>query len=259
MFVDADGCRINVEVEGPERAPALIFSNSLGTDLTMWDDQAKAFAKDFRVIRYDQRGHGKSDAPPGPYAMDRFGRDALAVMDGLELKRADFCGISMGGMTGMWIARHAPERLRRLVLANTAAKSATALSWNTRIATVVSKGLTAIADMALGIWFTEGFRARAPQTISRMRETLVSLSPQGYVACCAGIRDMDQRWGIAAIKTPTFIIAGKHDKSTTLGDAELINKRIAGSELTVLDAAHISNVEQPAAFTKAVAKFLQKD
>jgi 3-oxoadipate enol-lactonase len=254
----ADGCQLHVEIEGPERAPVLMFSNSLGTDLHMWDEQAGAFAKNYRVVRYDQRGHGKSGAPPGPYSLDRLGQDVLVILNSLGAQRVHFCGISMGGMTGMWLARKTPDRLDKLVLANTAAKSMTPDAWNTRINLVRTNGIAGVADTVLGVWFSKEFHQRAPKTIARMREMMISHKPQGYVACCAAIRDMDQRWDIAAIKTPTLVIAGRHDPATTLKDSELIVSRIAGAELKVLEAAHISNIEKAAEFNDTVDKFLQK-
>jgi 3-oxoadipate enol-lactonase len=235
-----------------------MFSNSLGTNLHMWDDQAKALSKHFRVIRYDQRGHGKSAAPEGPYSIERLGRDVLAILNALEIKQTHFCGLSMGGMTGMWLARHAPDRFDKLVLSNTAPKSQTPDSWNTRIRTVLTKGIGAVADTVLGIWFTKEFRERAPQTIARMREMMVSNNSKGYCGCCSAIRDMDQRWFVSEIKLPTLIIAGKQDNATPLSASEFLASRIAGARLISLDAGHISNVEQKDAYTAALEKFLLK-
>ncbi|HEY7457650.1 MAG TPA: 3-oxoadipate enol-lactonase [Xanthobacteraceae bacterium] len=256
--IDANGMAINVEIEGRSDAPSLMFSNSLGTNLHMWDDQAKALSKHFRVIRYDQRGHGKSAAPEGPYSIERLGRDVLAILNALEIKQTHFCGLSMGGMTGMWLARHAPDRFDKLVLSNTAPKSQTPDSWNTRIRTVLTKGIGAVADAVLGIWFTKEFRERAPQTIARMREMMVSNNSKGYCGCCSAIRDMDQRWFVSEIKLPTLIIAGKQDNATPLSASEFLASRIAGARLVSLDAGHISNVEQKDAYTAALEKFLLK-
>lgn len=254
--IDADGTPINVSVEGKADAPVLMFSNSLGTDLHMWDYQAKHFANNYRVIRYDQRGHGKSGAPEGPYSIERLGRDVLAILNALEIPRANFCGLSMGGMTGMWLARSAPERFDKMIFSNTAPKSQTPDSWNTRIAGVRAKGLEGIADAVLGIWFTKDFREKSPDVVAQMRKMMISHAPTGYIGCCAAIRDMDQRWAIGDIKIPSLIIAGRSDNATPLKDSEFMASRIAGSELVVLDAGHISNVEQSAAFTAALEKFL---
>jgi 3-oxoadipate enol-lactonase len=256
--IDADGASLNVTIEGKADAPPLMFSNSLGTNLHMWDAQAQAMAKHFRVIRYDQRGHGKSAAPAGAYSIERLGRDVLAVLNALEIPRVHFCGLSMGGMTGMWLGRFAPERIDKLVLANTGPKSLSPDGWNARIKAVLSKGIAGIADNILGIWFTKDFREKDAAAIARMRAMLVATDPQGYVGCCAAVRDMDQRWGIADIGRPTLIIAGKDDGATPLAQSEFMARRIAGAELTVLKAAHISNVEQAAPFTAALEKFLVK-
>jgi 3-oxoadipate enol-lactonase len=256
--IDADGTPINIEIAGPADAPPLMLSNSLGTDLHMWDEQAAALKERFRLIRYDTRGHGKSGAPAGPYSMERLGRDVLKVLSALGILRVHWCGLSMGGMTGMWLARHAPECIDRLVLANTAAKSANPDMWNMRIRAVNAKGMAAIADTVVGIWFTKDFRERAPDRVAPIRETLAGTAPIGYVGCCTAIRDMDQRWGIADIKAKTLVIAGKQDNATPVSASELIVSRIKGAKLKLLDAAHISNIEQSSAFTDAVEKFLLK-
>ncbi len=256
--IDADGTPIHVEIEGKADAPVLMFSNSLGTDLHMWDDQAAHFAKNYRVLRYDQRGHGQSGAPEGPYSIERLGKDVLAVLEALEIQRVHYCGLSMGGMTGMWLARNAPDRFEKMIFANTAPKSQTPDSWNMRIAGVKSKGIEGVADPVLNVWFTKEFREKKPDVIARMRKMMISHNPVGYVGCCAAIRDMDQRWAISEIKLPSLIIAGRGDNATPLKDSEFMATRIAGSELVALDAGHISNVEQSAAFTAAVDKFLAR-
>jgi 3-oxoadipate enol-lactonase len=224
----------------------------------MWDAQAAAMVKHFRVVRYDQRGHGRSGAPAGPYSIERLARDVVAILNALEISRAHYCGLSMGGMTGLWLGRFAPDRIDKLVLANSAAKSLIPDSWNSRIRTVLAKGIDAIADTVLGIWFTKEFRERETKTTARMREMMVANSPVGYVGCCAAIRDMDQRWGIADIKTPTLIVAGEDDKATPLSASEFMKSRISGAQLVALKSGHISSVEQPAAFTTALEKFLLK-
>jgi 3-oxoadipate enol-lactonase len=255
--IDADGTPINVLVEGKSDASVLMFSNSLGTNLHIWDEQAKALSKNFRVVRYDQRGHGKSGAPAGPYSIERLGRDVIAILNALDIPRAHFCGLSMGGMTGMWLGRFAAERIDKLILSNTGPKSTNPDSWNARVRTVLAKGTEAVADPVLNIWFTKDFHARAPQAIAEMRRMMVATDVQGYVGCCAAIRDMDQRWGIADIDRPTLIIAGRKDNATPYKDSEFMASRIKGSQLVGLDAAHISNIEQPAAYAAALEKFLK--
>jgi 3-oxoadipate enol-lactonase len=254
--IDADGCPIHVEVEGPDKAPALVFSNSLGTNLHMWDEQAKHLSKKFRVVRYDQRGHGKSGTPKAPYTLERLGKDVLAILDGLKIERAHFCGLSMGGFTGMWLGRIAPKRVNKLILSNTAAKIGDPIIWNGRIQTVLEKGMSAVVDGVLDRWFTKTFREKAVPTVDRIRAMLLTTPPHGYAGCCAAIRDMDQRWDIGAIGLPTLIIAGAHDPATTVKDAELIAGRIKGSKFVKLDAAHLSNIEQSKQYMDTIEKFL---
>jgi len=251
-----DGCPIHVEVTGPENAPALMLSNSLGTNLHMWDDQADAFAKRFRLIRYDRRGHGQSGAPKGPYSFDRFGRDILGVLDALGIKKTNWCGLSMGGMDGQWLGANAPSRVEKLVLANTNFYYADKAPWADRIRFVHEKGLEALVAPNMERWFTKGFRDRAPEAIARMTKMFVASDREGYIGCVEAIRDMDFRASNPTIKAPTLVIVGAQDPATPPVAGETIAKAIPGAKLVSLDAAHISNVEQPQAFTKAVLDFL---
>ncbi len=257
MIDVGDGTKLNVEVEGAESAPALMLSNSLGTNLHMWDPQVKALSKNFRLIRYDQRGHGKSGAPANVYSIERLARDALAILDHLKIEKTNFCGLSMGGFTGQWLARFHANRLNKLVLANTAAKSQTPHNWNLRIANVKKGGIEAIADTVLAIWFTKEYREREPKLIADMRAMMITTNATGYVGCCGAIRDMDQRWGAGEIKTPTLIICGKQDMATPPKDSDFLAAAIKGSKLVTLDAGHISNVERADEFTAALESFLK--
>jgi 3-oxoadipate enol-lactonase len=257
MIVQADdGCPLHVEIEGPAEAPVLMLCNSLGTDLQLWDDQMPVWSRHFRVVRYDRRGHGRSGVTPGPYTMQQFGRDALSIMDALGLARVHWCGLSMGGMVGQWLGAHAPERIDRLILANTTSYYDNKKSWDERIATVRAGGLAPVADALMKLWFTSEFRTREPETIARMTEMVIATPLQGYLACCEAVRDMDHRDILADIRAPTLVIAGRYDNGTPLPAAEFIRSRIPGAALTLLDAAHISNVEQPALFTTDVLGFL---
>jgi 3-oxoadipate enol-lactonase len=251
-----DGCQIHVEIAGSETAPALMLSNSLGTDLHMWDDQAQEFAKHFRLIRYDRRGHGKSEVPRGPYSFDRLGRDILAVLDALDIKKVNWCGLSMGGMDGQWLGANAADRVEKLVLSNTHFYYADKTPWQDRIKFVTEKGLEALVDANMQRWFTEGFRKSHPQTIARMKKMLVATKVPGYVACCEAVRDMDFRASNPSISAPTLVIVGAQDAATPPAAGEAIQKQIKGAKLVSLEAAHISNVEQPRAFTDAVLNFL---
>jgi 3-oxoadipate enol-lactonase len=255
-MIQSAGCELNAQVEGPERAPVLMLCNSLGTDLHMWDDQVKAVTERFRLVRYDRRGHGKSGAPKGPYNMEMLGRDALAVMDGLGVQKVNWCGLSMGGMVGMWLGANAPQRIDRLVLSNTSSYMADKQIWNDRIKTVRAGGLAAIVDGTMERWFTQGFRERAPQTIARMKEMMLKTPLEGYVGCGEAVRDMDHREIIRGITAPTLVIAGQHDPATTVEAGEFIRSRIPGAKLAVLEAAHIANVEQPQAYTDTLLGFL---
>jgi 3-oxoadipate enol-lactonase len=251
-----DGCPINVEVAGDERAPALMLSNSLGTDLHMWDEQVGEWSKHFRVIRYDRRGHGKSGVPKGPYSMERFGRDVIAVLDALKVKKTNWCGLSMGGMVGQWLGANAPDRVEKLVLSNTNYNYADKGPWKERIKFVSENGLEKLVDANMQRWFTEGFRARAPQTMARMKAMFVATDPNGYIACCEAIRDMDFTASNPTIKAPTLVIVGAKDPATPPAQGEAIAKQIRGAKVVSLDAAHIANMEQPQLYTETVLGFL---
>jgi 3-oxoadipate enol-lactonase len=254
--LDADGCPIHVELEGPERAPVLMLSNSLGTTLHMWDGQVAPFTQHFRLVRYDRRGHGKSGLPQEPYTMERLGRDVLAVLDGLGIAKANWCGLSMGGMVGQWLGANAPTRVERLVLSNTSSYFPDKTAWNDRLELVRRKGIAAFAAPNMERWFTKAFRERAPETITRMTAMFAATPLEGYIACGEAVRDMDHRELLPKISAPTLVIAGRHDPATPPEAGEYIRSRVPGATLTVLDAAHISNVEQPDAFTDAVLTFL---
>ena len=255
-FVDIDGGRLHYRVDGAADAPALVLSNSLGTSLSMWETQLPTLSRHFRVLRYDSRGHGQSTVTPGPYSIELLARDALVLLNALDLERVHFCGLSMGGMIGMWLAIHAPERINRLVLSNTAPRIAPPELWNTRIETVRNGGMKAITDGVIGRWFTQAFIARAPEAVEAVRQGLLSTPPEGYIGCCAAIRDMDQRGEVEQIQAPTLVISGTHDVATTPADGRFLVERIAGARYTELAAAHLSNIEAADQFTEAVLKFL---
>jgi 3-oxoadipate enol-lactonase len=251
-----NGETFNILVEGPENAPVLLFSNSLSSNLHMWDAQAAALKDRFRIVRYDSRGHGKSVADNPPYSIAQLSRDALAIMDALKIEKAHFCGLSKGGMVGQWLLTHHRERIGKAVLANTAALMAPAELWNGRIRNVSQNGMTAIVDATIERWFTKGFVEREPKIIATVRKMIASTPAQGYCGCCAAIRDMDQRESIRDITNPVLLISGAHDPATTPAMMELMRERIKGARWISLDASHISAMEQPEAFTKALAEFL---
>jgi 3-oxoadipate enol-lactonase len=255
-FIEHDGARFHYRFDGPAGAPLLVFSNSLGTNLSMWDTQVAALGARFRILRYDTRGHGQSSVTPGPYSITQLGRDVVALLDSLEIERADFCGLSMGGMTGMWLGVYAAGRLRKLVLSNTAAQIGTAEIWNARIDAVRQGGMAAVAESILRRWYTPAFLARSPADVERTRQMILSTAPEGYIANCAAIRDMDQRETISRITAPTLVIAGANDPITTPEDAHFIAGRIPGAKCEELDAAHLSNIEVSEAYTGALLQFL---
>lgn len=252
-----DGCPIDVEVTGPADAPVLMLSSSLGTTKHMWDPQMEAFAAKYRVVRYDRRGHGKSGVPQGPYAMETLARDAIAVMDGLGLKKVNWLGLSMGGMEGMWLGANAPDRIEKLILSNTSTYYADKTPWHTRIDTVTKGGsVKAVADAVINAWLTQNFQKNNPDETARMKEMMIATPVEGYISCCAAVRDMDHREIIKSITAPTLIIAGSKDMATNVEAAEFIRDRIKGSKLAIVDAAHIANVEQADAYAKEVLNFL---
>ena len=254
--INADGCPINVEVEGPQGAPVLMLSNSLGTTLHMWEALVAPFTQHFRLVRYDRRGHGKSGVPTGPYTMERLGCDVLAVLDGLGVKKINWCGLSMGGMVGQWLGANAPERVERLVLTNTSSFFPDKNGWNERLKLVEEEGIAAFAAPNMERWFTKGFLEREPQKVAGIQAMFAATPLEGYLACGAAVRDMDHRDLLPRIKAPTLVIAGKHDGATPPEANEYIANHIPGAKFALVDAAHLSNVEQSEAYAKAALGFL---
>jgi 3-oxoadipate enol-lactonase len=257
-MIEADGCLLNVSIEGRDGGPTLMLSNSLGCNLQMWQPQMKALTQHFQVLRYDRRGHGKSDVPPAPYSMERFGRDVLAILDDLDTERVHWCGLSMGGMVGQRLGAHAPQRLGKIILANTICHYPDPTNWLNRIKAVRQGGLASVADTVLAGWLTPAFREREPQIAAELKAMLLASPVQGYLACCEALSTLDQRELLSAITSPTLVIAGRHDPATPVASGEFIRSRIRGASMTILDSAHISNVEQPQAFTEAVIGFLKQ-
>ncbi len=254
----ADG-ELFYRLDGPVDAPVLVLSNSLGTDLQMWDAQIPAFAEHFRVLRYDTRGHGQSLVTEGPYSIEQNGRDVLALLDALDIAKAHFCGLSMGGLIGQWLAINAPARIQRLVLCNTAAKIGSPEVWNPRIETVLRDGqaaMLALRDASIARWFTPEFAQTQPARVEPVVGMLAATSPQGYAANCAAVRDADFREQVASIVAPTLIVCGTADAVTTPEHGRFIQERIRGAELVEFHAAHLSNVETGELFTRRVLDFL---
>lgn len=254
----ADG-ELNYQIEGPANAPVLVLSNSLGTDLHMWDTQMPTFSKYFRVLRYDTRGHGRSLVTPGPYSIEQLGQDVLALLDALYIEQAHFCGLSMGGLIGQWLGIHANERLHKLVVCNTAAKIGSPEIWDPRIETVLRDGpaaMVALRDASIARWFTPEYAAANPDQAKRITDMLAATSPEGYAANCAAVRDADFRDQLGSISVPTLVISGTLDAVTPPAGGRFIYEHVKESQFEEVHAAHLSNVEAGEVFTSRVLAFL---
>ncbi|GAB4130641.1 MAG: 3-oxoadipate enol-lactonase [Roseiflexaceae bacterium] len=251
-----DGLSLHYQIDGLERGPTLIFSNSLGTNLHMWDAQVEVLRKQFRILRYDTRGHAESGVPTGPATIDRLGLDLISLLDRHGIDQTHICGLSLGGLTAQWVALHHPARVSRLILANTAARIGSVESWSTRIDLVQQGGLAAIRDLAMGRFFNPSFRAANPAIVAIYAERLLANRVAGYCACCAALRDADLRDAIGQIKAPTLVIGSTLDETTPLAQAHELHSSIPHSQLAILESAHISNVEQPYTFTQLIVDWL---
>ena len=256
-FLAANGIRLAYRIDGPEDAPVLVLVNSLGTNLQMWEPQMAQFRRALRVVRYDCRGHGASDAPVEAYTLEQLGRDLLGLLDALQIERAHICGLSLGGMVALWLAANAPERVDRAVFANTAARIGAAEGWTTRIALVSAGGMSAVGEMVLARFLSERFRRQHPEVALQIQDMLEATNPQGYIGACAALRDADLRATLPAIYVPSLIIVGEEDQATPPAQAQELHSTIKRSKLVMLrEAAHLSNVEQSEAFSIAVLAFL---
>ncbi len=255
-FLDLPGARIHYILDHAKQKPVLVLSHGLGMNLSLWDAQVDDFSTHFNLLRYDQRGHGRSSTPPGPYTIAQMGRDLLALLDALGIRQCHFCGLSMGGSVGQWLGAHAGERLLKLVLSNTAAKIGVNEGWNARIRQVREAGIESIAPSVVGRWFTPHFQATVPEAVTRARAMLLGADPEGYTAACEAIRDADQREDVRRIEVPTLIIAGSSDQAATPADGRHLAATIAGAAYLELEAAHLANVELAGRFNLAVQHFL---
>jgi 3-oxoadipate enol-lactonase len=244
-------------LDGPDGAPALVLSNSLGVSLDMWDEQLPALAGQFRVLRYDQRGHGRSPAPPGPYSMAELAGDALALLDSLGLERVSFCGASLGGMTGLWLAINAPERIDRLALCCTSAHLPPREMWTERAATVRAGGLQDVVDASLERWFTPEFGRFRPQVLEWTRRALLDTPAEGYASCCEAIGEHDLRVQLGSIRAPTLVIAAEDDFATPPEHGRLIAEAVPDARLVVVERArHLASVERPEEVTRELLAHL---
>lgn len=252
----SNDAQINYQTFGDANKPALIFSNSLGTKYSMWQPQIEHFQQDHYVICYDTRGHGASSAPQGPYSLEQLGQDVVNLLDHLNIAKVAFCGISMGGLTGQWLAIHKPERFSQVIVCNTAAKIGQEQAWQDRAVLVREQGLAPIAATAASRWFTDPFIQSNPAVVAELSNDLGAGSPEGYANCCEALAKADVREQLSSIQIPVLIIAGQQDPVTTVADGQFMQQRIANSRLFEINASHISNIEQPEAFNQAVQTFL---
>lgn len=256
-FVEFDGVRLHYRWAGLENGPVLMLSHSLGTASDLWATQEATLGERYRLLLYDHRGHGESSTPPGPWTIADFGRDALGLLDQLVTGPVFFCGLSLGGMVGLWLAQHAPGRLRSLIVANTSAFTADPTLLRERLRTLENEGLGSIADNVLARWFTDRFCTEQPDVVAHFRSRLLATSLAGYRATAEAVCGLDLREGLSEIYTPVLVIMGQHDRAAPPAWGLAIAAAIPGAAQKSLDAAHLSNVEAAAAFDASTISFLE--
>ncbi|MBO0938270.1 3-oxoadipate enol-lactonase [Fibrella sp. HMF5335] len=247
---------LHYQLDGRQTGPVLVFSNSLGANLSMWDWVLPRLRPHFRILRYDTRGHGQSEVTPGPYTLDQLGGDVIALLDALAIDKVFFCGLSLGGLTGQWLGVHHTDRLHKLVLCNTAARIGTIEGWHERIQAVQENGVKALAPSILARWLTEAYRTANPALAAQLLTMIGQTATDGYTACCAALRDADLRDAISRINVPTLVIAGQQDPVTTVADGQFIAEQIPDALLRTLQTAHLSAIEAADAFADALLSFL---
>lgn len=248
---------LNYRLDGPSGAPVLVLSNSVATTLSMWEPQIATFSHRFRVLRYDTRGHGLSAVPEGAYSIADLGKDVIDLLDSLSIERAHFCGLSLGGMTGMWLAANYPARIDKLVLSNCVPHIGNPDMWNARIATVLEEGMAQIGAAQATRWFKPGFETEHSEVYRALEATASATSAIGYAGCCAVLRDADLNDDLQTIKAPALVIGGLHDKATPPEKTAALARQIAGAKYRELDAGHLSNIDASSAYTDVVLEFLE--
>jgi 3-oxoadipate enol-lactonase / 4-carboxymuconolactone decarboxylase len=258
-LLKVNGVEVFYELSGPTGAPVVVFSNSLGTTLAMWDGVVPALRGRYRVLRYDTRGHGRSQVLDAPITIDDLAADLVGLLDGLEITRAHVVGLSLGGMTGQALASRYPDRVASLTLMATTAYMPSQQSWDERASLVRTQGTAAIVEATMGRWFTPDYPTQAPERVSPVREAFIGIDPVGYAVCCNAIGRMDLRSVIGQISAPTLVIAGANDPATPVPMAEEIRSTIPGAELLVLPrAAHLLAVEQAEKVGAYLVSFLDQ-
>ena len=255
--IAATGCALQVHLDGRVDAPCLVLSHSLGSSAAMWSPQVEPLAAHFRVLRYDTRGHGRSTAPPGPYSMAQLGGDVLRLLDACGIDRATFCGLSLGGATGIWLAIHAPDRFDRFVFCNTLPWLGPPDAMLARAAGVRRDGVEPLVDATMGRWFTPEFAARDPGAVAAIRRAFLATSREGYAGCCEALAAYDERAGVPHISRPVLVLAGSDDPSPPAAAAREFAAVIPGASFVELPAAHLSNLGAAAEFNRSVLDFLR--
>jgi 3-oxoadipate enol-lactonase len=260
-YAEVNNTTLNYRFDGPEQGPVIMLSNSLAADLTMWKFQVPAFVQaGYRVLRYDSRGHGHSKVTEGPYSIELLAADAIGLMDALGLEKVHFCGLSKGGMIGQMLGTQYGDRLISLTLSSTAAHMAPKATWDERIETVRKHGMTVVVDATIDRWFTKAGQIHLAAAVEKIRRIILNTPVEGFCACCAAIRDMDQRETIHAVSTRTLVMVGEQDPGTPVPAAELIHKGIASSVLKIIpNAAHFVHMEQSSIFNTAFLEFINAE
>ena len=257
--VHANGIDINIDIHGPPDAPVVMFSNSLLTDYRMWDAQVPALADRYRILRYDTRGHGRTQATPPPYSMPMLTSDAVALLDALGIERVHFVGLSMGGMIGQLFASAHPDRVMSLSLCDTACRMPPASVWDERIVLARTRGTSAFITPITTRWLTQQYRDDHPEVVETLGAMIANTSVDGMVGCCAAISTMDHLALLSRIGAPTLVVVGEHDIGTPVSAARTLQKEIRDSELAVIqNAAHLTNIEQAGVFNKIITRFVYR-
>lgn len=256
-YLDRSQHRLHYRLDGDDTGKSwLIFCNSLGTDLHMWDAQIETLSREFRILRYDRRGHGLSSTPPAPCTLAELAEDVLALMDSLAIERAHFCGLSIGGLVGQWLAIHAGHRFEKFILCATAARIGNPESWQDRIETVTTYGLSPLFAGTKERWFTPGFRADDPDAVRKFMTAFAETSVDGYAGCCAALRDADLRSELGRIPHPVLAISGEDDPVCPPSDLELIAVSVLRGRHLSLPGRHIVNLQAADRFNASLASFL---
>ena len=261
MKIRVNGIGVNYRLEGPAEAPVVMLSHALAADLSMWNPQMNALTTTYRVLRYDTRGHGGTDAPAGPYSLEQLAEDARSLLRALDIERTFFIGLSLGSMIGQFLAITHPEMLQGLVLCEASSRTSPEIKavWDERIRVAQVQGMEAHVEPTIHRWFTAPFQERRRDVVDPVRAVIRATPPEGYIGCIRAIQGLDLTDRLGSIRLPTLLIVGEEDPASPVASSRAIRERIAGSELIVLkSAAHLANAEQPEAFNRAVTAFLDR-